>query len=761
MNLIEFFKSTSIGLSKVAFILLCLVEFAPLCQAQYNYNLTYIGPTPTCPTPVSRTVRATGLVNMFGSNSACPDSITMVYYWGDGTTDTITSETTGGNYYCYFTSTATHVYFLPGIFRIKTVAIDPVSAYSDRYLSSMHLSSSCVEVSGEVFLDSNQNCTWQSGELPRMNVPILFRDSVGSIIGYGSTDSNGAYLASVSADLINCSATPAGDYAIDSICPGASVFHFNSTNDTTHDFPVHCANGIDLKVQHGFTGVGPANDTGVVSFRSYLRFCESDEIQTELVIDTNLEYQSLIFGPQPDSIVGNHLYWTTQSVDSNENGGYYKFLTARAKFITKPGVANGTPVRFDVLNRSSRVEKNLGNNNLSLYRLVDGPYDPNNKEVDPQGIGPNGNVAPFTEFRYTVNFQNTGTAEAKNIFIIDSISDHLDLSTLKITDSSDPMLTEFHLPNLLRFDFRNINLPDSASDPEGSKGWFSFSIKAKEDLPLGTQISNFVDIYFDYNAPIRTNSTLNTIADITYPEVNVNTTNNVCLNNDIGEVEAIVQNGTAPYKMLWSNGSKELIQSEIVSGMYTFTLTDSNLFMVIDSVEVMDDRSIQPQHGEIEGKSDFEAKKSIAYWVVDNIGSQYDWNVAGGQIITNEGAKVYVQWDDTARLGQLSVTETDGLSCKTETQREIPLYPLAIENLDNPMVSVYPNPSNRVVFIELDELFGDDRVSIYNEQGALIKEQTIKSTRTEIDLKSLPAGVYNVKVYSGDRMSSYPIIKQN
>jgi hypothetical protein len=52
-------------------------------------------------------------------------------------------------------------------------------------------------------------------------------------------------------------------------------------------------------------------------------------------------------------------------------------------------------------------------------------------------------------------------------------------------------------------------LPDSASDYEGSMGYFQYRIKPLANLPLGTQIENTAYIYFDYNAPIITNTTQN------------------------------------------------------------------------------------------------------------------------------------------------------------------------------------------------------------------------------------------------------------
>ena len=202
-----------------------------------------------------------------------------------------------------------------------------------------------------------------------------------------------------------------------------------------------------------------------------------------------------------------------------------RVLFSRFNFITDTSAAIGDRVNFKVFVFSDPTEVDLTNNNHIWDLEIGGPYDPNNKLVTPQGNGPSGKVAPETEFTYTVNFQNTGNDTAINVFVIDTLSEHLDLESIEILDSKHPMTVAYYNDRVLRFDFKNIQLPDSGASQEGSKGWFVFSVKAKENLALGTEIRNYVDIYFDYNAPIRTNSTINTIDQgITHPKLDLDRT---------------------------------------------------------------------------------------------------------------------------------------------------------------------------------------------------------------------------------------------
>jgi hypothetical protein len=61
----------------------------------------------------------------------------------------------------------------------------------------------------------------------------------------------------------------------------------------------------------------------------------------------------------------------------------------------------------------------------------------------------------------------------------------------------------------LEINFPNIELADSATNPEGSKGFIQYRIKPKANLMAGVIIKNKASIYFDFNAPIVTNTTMN------------------------------------------------------------------------------------------------------------------------------------------------------------------------------------------------------------------------------------------------------------
>ncbi|MBF8964997.1 IPT/TIG domain-containing protein [Pontibacter sp. FD36] len=143
-------------------------------------------------------------------------------------------------------------------------------------------------------------------------------------------------------------------------------------------------------------------------------------------------------------------------------------------------------------------------------------YDPNDKLVTPAGRTAEFYTPTNTALKYKIRFQNTGTDVAYRVVVVDTLSEHLDLSTLQLGATSHPARVEVSGKGraVLTWTFDNILLPDSTADEPGSHGYIQFSIKPKGDLPEKTLVENLADIFFDFNSPIRTNITQNRIFDM-------------------------------------------------------------------------------------------------------------------------------------------------------------------------------------------------------------------------------------------------------
>jgi uncharacterized repeat protein (TIGR01451 family) len=170
----------------------------------------------------------------------------------------------------------------------------------------------------------------------------------------------------------------------------------------------------------------------------------------------------------------------------------------------------GTPVCAHLTLITNPTDADTINNEYDFCYNVVNSYDPNMKEVYPV------NVLPGYDdwFTYTIHFQNTGNAPAFNIRLRDTLDANLDINTFEIRGYSHPAIVSIN-GNILTVRFNNIMLPDSTTDYEGSMGYFQYRMKPLPNLPLGTQIENTAYIYFDYNAPIITNTTQNNFQLVT------------------------------------------------------------------------------------------------------------------------------------------------------------------------------------------------------------------------------------------------------
>ena len=149
---------------------------------------------------------------------------------------------------------------------------------------------------------------------------------------------------------------------------------------------------------------------------------------------------------------------------------------------------------------------------IDCDRII-GAYDPNDKFAWPFGTGNQFKIDRSDALEYRIRFQNTGTDTAFTIVVIDTLSDKLNLETIRFTGNSHPYTYELN-DRVLTVRFDNIMLPDSASNLAGSIGYFRFMIEQLEDNPVDYVVENFADIYFDFNPPIRTNTEYRSVGEV-------------------------------------------------------------------------------------------------------------------------------------------------------------------------------------------------------------------------------------------------------
>lgn len=182
--------------------------------------------------------------------------------------------------------------------------------------------------------------------------------------------------------------------------------------------------------------------------------------------------------------------------------------------VTVPsGLPSGTPHNFiaTITPSSSINDCNQTNNTSNLLQILGSSYDPNDKTVNlPEQISP----VVDDYLTYVIRFQNTGTAPAQNVYIMDTLSPYIDWSSVQVLETSHPMnLLELN-GGILRFDFPQIWLADSTTNEPLSHGHVVYRVKENPGNGPGIGIANTASIYFDWNDPVVTNTTWNVNADL-------------------------------------------------------------------------------------------------------------------------------------------------------------------------------------------------------------------------------------------------------
>lgn len=243
-----------------------------------------------------------------------------------------------------------------------------------------------------------------------------------------------------------------------------------------------------------------------INIDAYNAGCIQISGQCKVVLPQIVEYNTA--DPLPDLISGDTLIWNFSSVNY-ESDHITPIITA----TTLIGIPIGTPVLIHTEIGPNDGDSDTTNNVKDYSFEVQNSYDPNDKQVYPQGVCDKGYILNNQEMTYTVRFQNTGTLEALNIYILDTISTYLDINSLQVVGASHNYVTELLPDGVVKFMFNDIFLPDSTTNEPESHGYITYTINQNPDLPNNSKIKNTAAIYFDFNEPVITNTVLNTITN--------------------------------------------------------------------------------------------------------------------------------------------------------------------------------------------------------------------------------------------------------
>lgn len=359
-----------------------------------------------------------------------------------------------------------------------------------------------VTITGYVYLDANNNGVFDAGETPVANQLV----HVGPHYVY--TNATGFYTYTGTSGSYAITYVPSSTYSAYTVTPSS-----HSVNASTPG-TIYASNNFGLQ-QHTTacniaTSIIPIT-TVTAGFPSYYYVYVSN-------YGTNVASGTMTFYYDA-ALTYDHAVPSAASVNASTHsasfiyaglqpGTYTQFLVY---FQTNTNVTVGQSTFEMATATDNCIESNFADNTDTLHQIATGSWDPNAKVVTPAGQGPQGLIRAGQELRYTLNFQNTGTAPAVNVVLRDSIPAALDPSTIRVLGSSHPGYVVQVEGQQLTCRYSQIMLADSFDSEPESHGFLSFAISPVAGIADGTQIQNTASIYFDYNDAVVTNTTLNTI----------------------------------------------------------------------------------------------------------------------------------------------------------------------------------------------------------------------------------------------------------
>jgi len=381
-------------------------------------------------------------------------------------------------------------------------------------------------VSGDIYLDNDGDCTFSAGDgLVDYNVYasatcVLTSPGYPSYTNHTWSSGMPGYVLNDVQESWMTSYTVALDPSILFVFPPSACstgpYTFTTLPQVNVNFPLLCSSNLDMQCYAG----APPTVRPLVPF--YMQPTASnmgcDSISGTLVFvkDNRVTYDATLSTNPAVSVSGDTLFWSYTDLTSiSYTGGYWNSFISNIHLTPVSTVNTGDTLCFRIYTTVPAGDVNAANNDYTICIPVVNSYDPNIKEVSPQGIGTQGYIPASTpELTYTIHFQNTGSAEAYDISVVDTLDSDVTPSSLKILSTSHTMSPEWLAPNVVKFNFRYIMLPDSNTNEPLSHGYVRFKVNMHSGLTPGTQIKNTAYIYFDANPAVVTNTALNTIANV-------------------------------------------------------------------------------------------------------------------------------------------------------------------------------------------------------------------------------------------------------
>ncbi len=227
--------------------------------------------------------------------------------------------------------------------------------------------------------------------------------------------------------------------------------------------------------------------------------------------------------------------------------------------------------------------------------------------------------------------------------------------------------------------------------------------------------------------------------------LSINTIDANC-NGDLGLAYANVAGNGLNYFYNWSNG----ITSDSISafaGFYCLTVTDNNGCIKINCSNIIEPNLL------FASVSDNGNGIATATAVGGTVQTAYNYLWSDGQMTAVASG---------LQPGISCVTITDDNACVDTACISLLLTDDNLSDLEFNDISIYPNPTSKILFIDLKNLMDKDglTLTVYDLLGRILERRTIEEEVEKIDLEQVSSGVYLIYIRGEQREFIQRVIKE-
>lgn len=414
-------------------------------------------------------------------------------------------------------------------------------------------------------------------EAAAANMPVSYTHN--NIIYTTYTNADGFYKFINVPDGINTvTANPANTYTA---TPGSYSFTMPAVEDDAN----FCISPSEIINEVSVTLV-PTSQARPGFAASYIIYYENlGTITANGTISLQFDSSKLIFVSTSPAMTasGNTLTFTYSNLLPFQTKNILLNFT-----VKQPPVVNGQDVlAFTATINPSSGDSNPVNNTSVLNQIVVNSYDPNDITVREGEFITEEQVDEY--LNYVIRFQNTGTADAINIRVTNTLDENLDWSTFQPIAASHDYKAN-RTANEVEFLFDNIHLADSTTDEPASHGYIIYKIKPKTEVTIGDSMKAQAHIYFDFNPAIDTNTVTTTVQNVAGIKENTITDFTIYPNPASGSVGILLNTAATSSEItivdilgkvvqtgIINSNQADLDISSLKSGIYFITINNEGM----------------------------------------------------------------------------------------------------------------------------------------------------------------------------------------